>query len=160
MSLGANINQISQAFEQAGQRALAAGCLIIAAAGNNASRASGNFGFVGQPANSRSIMSVGAIDNQLRVADFSARSSTVTGTAGKVDIAAPGVAVFSSWPRNRLHNTISGTSMATPHVAGIAALWCQATRRTGHALWTTLIQNARGLNADVRDIGAGLVQAP
>jgi subtilisin family serine protease len=160
MSLGANVDQVSQAFEQAGRRALQAGCLIVAAAGNNADRAAGNFGFVGQPANSPSIMAVAALDSQLRIANFSARSSTVTGQGGKVDIAAPGVAVFSSWPRPQLHNTISGTSMATPHVSGIAALYCQSTGQTGHALWTLLVQHARQIAGDVRDIGSGLVQAP
>ncbi|HEX5870902.1 MAG TPA: S8 family serine peptidase [Longimicrobium sp.] len=160
MSLGGGINQVSEAFEQAGRRALDAGCLIVAAAGNNANRAGGSFGFVSQPANSRSIMAVAAVDSQLRVANFSARSSAVTGVGGKVDISGPGVGVFSSWPRPALHNTISGTSMATPHVAGIAAQWCQATGRTGMALWTTLIQNARQIGGDGRDIGAGLVQAP
>jgi subtilisin family serine protease len=161
MSLGADINQISQAFEQAGRRALNAGCLIIAAAGNNARRSLGDPGFVGQPANSPSIMSVAALDSQLRVADFSARSSGVTGDAGKVDIAAPGVDVFSSVPTHRgLHSSFNGTSMATPHVAGIAALWCQARGQTGHALWNVLEQNVRPISGNAADIGKGLVQAP
>jgi subtilisin family serine protease len=162
MSLGADVRQVSQAFEQAGRRALDAGCLIIAAAGNNAGRALGNLGFVGQPANSPSIMAVGAVDNQFRVADFSARSNTdVAGDAGKVDIAGPGVGVFSSVPTNRgVHASFNGTSMATPHVAGIAALWCQAEGQTGHALWNLLVQNVRPISGNVQDIGAGLVQAP
>jgi subtilisin family serine protease len=162
MSLGADVTQVSQAFEQAGRRALDAGCLIIAAAGNNAGRALGNFGFVGQPANSPSIMAVGAVDSQLRVADFSARSNTeIAGDAGKVDIAGPGVAVFSSVPTHRgVHASFNGTSMATPHVAGIAALWCQAKGQTGHALWNLLVQNIRPISGNVLDIGAGLVQAP
>jgi subtilisin len=161
MSLGAPVNQVSQAFEQAGQRALAAGCLIIAAAGNNANRTGGNTGFVEQPANSPSIMAVAALDQQLRVANFSARSSAVTGAGGKVDIAAPGVAVFSSIPVNKgTHASFQGTSMATPHVAGIAAMWAQQTRRTGMSLWTTIIQNARRIAGDARDIGAGIAQAP
>ena len=97
----------------------------------------------------------------LRVAGFSARSSALAGAGGKVDIAAPGVNVFSSVPVNRgTHAFFSGTSMATPHVAGIAAMWCQQTRRTGLGLWTTVIQNARRIPGDARDIGAGLVQAP
>ena len=164
MSLGSHVNQVSQAFEQAGRRALQAGCVMVAAAGNNANRQAGQFGFVEQPANSPSIMAVAAIDSQLRVANFSARSSTVTGVGGKVDIAAPGVAVFSSWSRRpnppSMHYTISGTSMATPHVAGIAALWAQSTNRVGHALWSTLIQNIRALTANGRDVGSGLTQAP
>ena len=161
MSLGADVDQVSQAFETAGRRALQAGCLIVAAAGNNANRTAGNFGFVGQPANSPSIMAVAALDSQLRIADFSSRSSTQTGAGGKVDIAAPGVNVYSSVPVNRgTHAIFSGTSMATPHVAGIAAMWSQSTKRTGMALWTTITQNARRIAGDARDIGSGLVQAP
>jgi len=159
MSLGADIRQVSEAYEQVGRRALAAGCLIIAAAGNNARRSAGNAGFVGVPANSQSIMAVGALDSELRIADFSARSKFLS-RAGKVDIAGPGVAVFSSWPLPRRYHTISGTSMATPHVAGLAALWSQATGQTGTALWSTVERAARKLDIRESDVGAGLAQAP
>jgi subtilisin len=158
MSLGANVRQVSQAYETAGQRALQAGSLIIAAAGNNANRSAGNFGFVGMPANSPSIMAVGAVDANLRIANFSARSNPVAG--GKVDIAGPGVAVYSSWLMPSRYNTISGTSMATPHVAGVAAMISEATGARGLALWTRLIQTARPLNIPSVDVGAGLAQAP
>lgn len=161
MSLGVAVQQVSQAYETVGRRALQAGSLIIAAAGNNASRAAGNNGFVGIPANSPSIMAVGAVDSDLRIADFSARSSPVTG--GKIDIAGPGVAVYSSWPMevapNRYH-TISGTSMATPHVAGLAALLSEATGARGAQLWAKLTQTARPLRLSCTDVGAGLAQAP
>ncbi len=158
MSLGANVRQVSTAYETVGRRALAAGCLIVAAAGNNANRAAGNFGFVGRPANSPSIMAVAAVDSQLRIANFSARSNPVVG--GKVDITAPGVAVYSSWPMPTRYRTISGTSMATPHVAGVAALISQATGYRGAQLWARLTQTARPLNIPSVDVGAGLVQAP
>ncbi len=158
MSLGANVRQVSQAYERVGQRALAAGSLIIAAAGNNANRAARNFGFVGVPANSPSIMAVGAVDANLRIANFSARSNPVAG--GKVDIAGPGVAVYSSWPMPARYNTISGTSMATPHVSGVAALISQATGARGAQLWTRLTQTARPLSIPSVDVGAGMVQAP
>jgi subtilisin family serine protease len=159
MSLGADVMMTSTAYETAGQRALAAGTLIVAAAGNNARRPSGYFGFVGRPANSRSIMAVGAVDSALRVADFSARD-TVRAGGTAVDIAGPGVDVFSAWPLPVRNNVISGTSMATPHVAGIGALWAEATGARGAMLYQRLITNARTLSRSFADVGRGLVQAP
>ncbi|WP_413704965.1 S8 family serine peptidase [Pseudomonas sp. Pseusp16] len=159
MSLGADITSTSTAYEAVGQRALDAGTLIVAAAGNNARRQVGEFGFVGRPANSRTFMSVGALANRLQTANFSARDTVLApGTA--VDIAGPGVDIYSSWPLPDQFNVISGTSMATPHVAGIAALWAEATGDRGAALWQRVISNAKSLSDPVIDVGRGLVQAP
>ena len=158
MSLGADVTEVSQTYETVGRRALDAGTLIVAAAGNNADRGAGNVGFVGVPANSPSIMAIGAVDSDLQIADFSARSSTVEG--GKVDLAAPGVEVYSSWPMPTRYRSISGTSMATPHVAGVAALLSQAGGIRGAELWTKLTQTALPMSLESADVGAGLVQAP
>lgn len=160
MSLGVAINQKIQQYETPVRRALEAGTLVVAAAGNNAERPQ-NPGFVEPPANADAAMAVAAIDSRLRIAEFSARSSTQTGVGGLVNIAAPGVAVFSSLPVARGgHGLLDGTSMATPHVAGIAALWAQATGESGIALWHRLLQTVRPLSLPSADVGSGLVQAP
>ncbi len=158
MSLGADVRDVSTVYHVVGRRALTAGTLIVAAAGNSASRSFGEPGFVGAPANSPSIMAVAAVDPALRVAEFSGRSHLMVG--GKVDIAAPGVDVFSAWRMPARYHTLSGTSMAAPHVAGIAALWSQVTGATGTTLWSTLRRAARRLHLPLNDVGAGLVQAP
>lgn len=149
----------SIAYEIASRRALQKGTLVIAAAGNDSQRSVGMVCPVGEPANSPSVMAVAALDRNLRIADFS--NAGINGLGGQVDIAGPGIAVYSSWPLPRQYNTISGTSMATPHVAGIAALWAQADPRScGAALWQLVARSARRLNLPSRDVGAGIVQAP
>lgn len=161
MSLGAP-TELGQAFsriyETVAKRALAAGTLIVAAAGNE-SRRPGQICPVSHPANCPSIMAVAALDSNLQIAPFSCGGLTFQG--GQVDIAGPGVAVRSSWPRPLLYRTISGTSMATPHVAGIAALLAEQNPDVrGGSLGWLLLQSARRLDLSAQDAGAGLVQAP
>jgi subtilisin family serine protease len=160
MSLGAPAQPgqpFSRVFDAVGQRALARGTLIVAAAGNESRRDQGILKPVGHPANCPSILAVGAIDSQGAVAFFSCTSDP---KGGQVDIAGPGVAVYSSWLMPKRYNTISGTSMATPHVAGVAALISQARGATDLNLWGALMQTARRLPLSSMDVGCGLVQAP
>lgn len=179
MSLGARVQPgeaHSTTYETVAQRALRSmpGTLIVAAAGNDSNRPV-SIAPVGRPANCPSILAVAALDSSLAVARFS--NGALNPNGGGVDIAAPGVAVFSSaptpfpasvqptgpgrpWPAR--YHSISGTSMATPHVAGIAAQWIEArgSATTAQALWQILTGSAVRLSLPSRDVGAGLVQAP
>ena len=145
MSLGAP-GPVQAAYTAAGASAMSKGCLIIAAAGNDASA-------TGSPANSPTVLSVASVDSTLAPSSFS--------NFGKVEIAAPGRDVFSSVPRPTRYGTKSGTSMATPHVAGCAALWAESSPALrGMALWKKLQATAKPLAFSASKVGKGLVQAP
>jgi subtilisin len=146
MSLGSS-SPVNTAYTAAGQAALNRGCLIIAAAGNSAPNPTGS------PANSPTIMSVASLDRDLRLSSFTQR--------GKIDIAAPGRDIPSSVPMPGRYGTKSGTSMATPHVAGCAALWAQTSPNLrALSLWRKLQETARPLPFPATQVVAGLVQAP
>ena len=101
-----------------------AGIFFVAAAGNegpgcNSERT--------PPGNYGNVLAVGAIDPDGNLASFSSRgpvSGSPDGNTGP-DVLAPGVQVTSAWPGDT-YRTIEGTSMATPHVAGVVALMWSA----------------------------------
>ncbi|KAF9700167.1 hypothetical protein EKO04_001627 [Ascochyta lentis] len=105
MSLG---GAKSTAVNSAVANAVSAGVFMAVAAGNEAQDAANV-----SPASEPTVFTVGASDSSDKFASFSNYGSVV-------DIIAPGVSILSTW-LNGGTNTISGTSMATPHVAGLAA---------------------------------------
>ncbi|MEB3294562.1 MAG: S8 family serine peptidase [Synechococcales bacterium] len=161
MSLGAPTQPgtpFSRVYEQVGQRALKQGSLIVAAAGNESDRRRRRVNPVAHPANCPSFMAVAAIDAQTQMAFFS--NGSINPAGGQIDIAAPGVDIYSTWPMPTRYQSISGTSMATPHVAGIAALYAEATGLVGLDLWGLLMREAQRLILPSVDVGVGLAQAP
>ncbi|WP_197030984.1 S8 family serine peptidase [Methylobacterium sp. 10] len=162
LSLGSAVERgqaYSAVFQQIAERALARGSLIVAAAGNDSDRARGKINPVSHPANCPDIFSVAAVDRALKTAWFS--NAGLNPGGGKIDLAAPGMDVMASWPAPDLYKALDGTSMAAPHAAGIAALFLEAAPQArGRSLWAYLMQRAKPLSADSKDVGAGLVQAP
>lgn len=104
----------SQALQDAIARAEASGHLFIAAAGNDGTNNDATPHYPSNYDNSN-VISVAATDDSDALASFSNFG------ASTVDLAAPGVSILSTLPGNR-YGSYSGTSMATPHVAGVAAL--------------------------------------
>ena len=146
MSLGSP-TPVQAAYTAAGAAALSRGSLIIAAAGNKPGAPTG------APANSPTIMAVASLDPTLIPSSIS--------SCAKIEIAAPGRDVFSSVPMPRRYAIMSGTSMATPHVAGCGALWAQSSPvLRGINLWRRLQSSALRLPFPASRVGSGLVQAP
>jgi subtilisin family serine protease len=103
------------------QNLRAAGIVPVFAAGNSGP-ACATVGNDGPPAQYDEAFTVGATTEQNELAGFSSRGpATFNGTRIKPDIVAPGQLVRSSYPPNT-YAVLSGTSMATPHIAGVIAL--------------------------------------
>ncbi|QZY13896.1 S8 family serine peptidase [Streptomyces decoyicus] len=160
MSLGAQVRPgelFPQTYEKLAQRALERGTLIVAAAGNDSHRPP-EIRPVSRPANCPSILAVSALDKALTPSFFS--NGGINGQGGEVNIAAPGRDIHSAAPGGG-YKSMSGTSMATPHVAGVLALLAQANPKASAAdLKISLMSGAFPLTQPARDVGSGLLQAP
>ena len=147
-----------------GREPFGGGCVLVAAAGNESRR---NIDpdyeiAVSIPAAADGVVSVGALGESpggLQVAPFSNTFPQVSG---------PGVKVLSAKLGGNL-TTLSGTSMATPHVAGVAALWWEelaassvplSARATVAKLLATATTAGLAVDGDPADRGLGIVQAP
>ena len=148
MSLGSSGD--SKALHDAVDDAAANGVLIVAAAGNSGV-ASGIGDTIGYPAKYDSVLAVAAVNKYHHRASWSS-------TGSNLSISAPGVNIRSTIP-GAAYATYSGTSMATPHVAGVAALVYSA-----HPDWTNQqvrqqIENTATPLGNTWFYGAGLVNA-
>jgi len=146
------------------QAAFTQGTVLVAAAGNESQRdVQPDFEIAASiPAAAEGVISVGALQSAsggFQVASFSNTFPQVS---------APGVGILSAKLGGGLRS-LSGTSMACPHVAGVAALWWDALRKSAlnanaMAVTAKLLANARtnvfAPNTDFADRGLGLVTAP
>src|SRR3954454_8325259 len=137
MSLGGgDSTTLHNAVQTAWAGGGAGGTVLVAAAGNDGDST------VNYPAGYSEVVSVAATDNKDARASFSNKNADV-------EIAGPGVNVLSSYNgSNSSYTTLSGTSMATPHVAGVAAII-----RTKNPTFTAA-QTRTKLDASVDDLGA------
>ncbi|NJE08460.1 alkaline serine protease [Thermococcus sp. M39] len=124
----------TDSLSQAVNNAWDAGLVVCVAAGNSGP----DTYTIGSPAAASKVITVGAVDDNDVIADFSSRGPTADGRL-KPEVVAPGVNIIAAraagtsmgTPIDDYYTSASGTSMATPHVAGIAALLLQA-----HPSWT------------------------
>ncbi len=142
MSLGAPIGTIF--MRMAVNYAVGKGVTIVAAAGNDGKG-------VDCPACYSSSIAVSASDSSGKIADFSSRGD-------QVDFIAPGVSVKSSIPGGG-YSWYSGTSMAAPHMSGLAALAVSSGARSPKAVRSRLKRAAKSLGLKPEEQGAGLVDA-
>lgn len=140
MSLGTSSNVLS--FQEAIQRVNATGIVQVAAAGNSG-------GAVIYPAAYPEVIAVSATDSTDTIASWSSRGP-------EVDLAAPGVSIYSTY-KGQTYKTLSGTSMAAPHVTGTAALVLTQTAKCDTDLSgvcsPTEVQQR--LETTARDLGSG-----
>ncbi len=160
---GAGSSDGSDALSMTCNAAVARGIVVCVAAGN----AGPTSRTVGSPGAAADVITVGATDRADGIARFSSRGPTADGRI-KPDICFPGTDIVSARaagtsmgrPVSDLYTAASGTSMATPHASGLAALLLQAKPGlTPQQVKKALMDTALNLGQDPNAQGAGRAQA-
>ena len=140
----------SQSFGEVFQDAYDNGVLIVSAAGNR-----GDLAFYAYPASYSTIMSIAATKRSSTAAFFSSINN-------QVELSAPGVDINSTIPNNAF-SEISGTSMVTPHISGVAGLiWIYFPECSNQQIRNILSLSSMSLSEDGQCneyTGYGLIQA-
>ncbi|MEU5261160.1 S8 family serine peptidase [Amycolatopsis sp. NPDC021455] len=163
LSLGAGVSDgydpLSQQIDTLSAKT---GTLFVVAAGN----AGPGERTVTTPGSASSALTVGALDRDNTLAWFSSRGPRLRDAAVKPEISAPGVGIAAARaagtslgsPVDDFYTRASGTSMATPHVAGAAAILLQQhPGLSGEALKNTLVSTAKDVGLRWHEQGAGLL---
>lgn len=168
MSLGSQApsdgtDAMSQAVDELSRTSSA---LFVVAAGNSGADGTST---VGSPGAADAALTVGAVDRDDKLAPFSSRGPRTGDGAVKPDVTAPGVGIVAARATGTTEGDVvdqyyvgySGTSMATPHVAGAAALVAQRHPDwTGPQLKDALVSTARTITGQqVTEQGGGRVDA-
>jgi len=162
---GADTPELDPLEEAVNRLTAETGTLFVVAAGNSGPQERS----IESPGSADAALTVGAVDKQDQLADFSSRGPRLGDSAAKPDVTAPGVDIVAAkgkdgWigePVGDQYLKLSGTSMATPHTAGAAALLAQE-----HPAWkagelkSTLMGSAKVIaEQTVVQQGAGRIDA-
>ena len=167
LSLGGSSSSCPSTYQDAINSAVGRGATVVVSAGNSNNNASGN-----TPANCANVITVGAIDSAGKRSVWSTQYNQLSSYGSVVDLAAPGSTIWSTLNAGtqgqgaESYAAYGGTSMAAPHVTGVAALVQSRRQALGLALYTpaqleTLLKNTVRAFPQTPDqlLGAGMLNA-